>query len=61
MNAQEVIKLLKKNGWVHERTSGSHYIFYKEGVVENISVPVHGNRDIAKGTLHIILKTAGLK
>jgi len=61
MNASEVIKLLKKNGWVHERTSGSHYIFAKEGVAENISVPVHGNRDIAKGTLHIILKTAGLK
>jgi predicted RNA binding protein YcfA (HicA-like mRNA interferase family) len=61
MNAKEVIRLLNKNGWVHERTTGSHYIFSKEGINENISVPVHGNRNIAKGTLHIILKTAGLK
>jgi predicted RNA binding protein YcfA (HicA-like mRNA interferase family) len=30
-------KMLKKNGWLYERSSGSHDIFYKEG--KHISVP----------------------
>jgi len=41
MKAKELIKLLKLNGWELKRTSGSHHIFKKEGIENNISVPVH--------------------
>lgn len=60
MNSLEIIKLLQKHGWVHARTSGSHWHFKhlaKQGVV---TVP-HPKRDLPKGTLISILKQAGLK
>jgi len=37
------------------------HIFKKEGIENNVSVPVHGSADIPKGTLNGILKDAGLK
>jgi predicted RNA binding protein YcfA (HicA-like mRNA interferase family) len=58
MNAREVIKLLKENGWDCVRISGSHHIFEKDGKI--VPVPVHSG-DLKKGTLHSIMKMAGLK
>lgn len=60
VTARELIKLLEANGWKHVRTS-KHIVYKKEGVDHLISVPAHGNRDIAKGTLERILKTAGIQ
>ncbi|WP_413542255.1 type II toxin-antitoxin system HicA family toxin [Candidatus Symbiopectobacterium sp. NZEC127] len=31
MKSEELIKKLKKAGWVHVRTRGSHHLFEKEG------------------------------
>ena len=59
MNGKEVIKLLEANGWKQKRIQGSHHIFYKDGKI--VPVPVHGKKDIPKGTLNSILKQAGLK
>lgn len=51
--------MLKKNGWVIDRIKGSHHILIKE--TETLVVPVHGKKQIPKGTLKSILKKAGLK
>jgi predicted RNA binding protein YcfA (HicA-like mRNA interferase family) len=59
MSGKGCIKLLKKHGWVVDRIRGSHHIMLKGNA--SIPVPVHGNADIAPGTLHNILKKAGLK
>lgn len=59
MKAGELIKLLKSNGFIFLRQSGSHAIYFKEGF-GNIIVPIH-TKDIPKGTLNAILKDAGLK
>jgi predicted RNA binding protein YcfA (HicA-like mRNA interferase family) len=40
------MKILKQNGWVLDRISGSHYIFVKEGSLRPVSVPYHGNKDL---------------
>ena len=61
MTASEVIKLLKGNGWNEVRQSGSHKIFKHPDNPNNVSVPVHSGKDIPKGTLNNILKTAGIK
>jgi len=61
MKAKELIKILKKNGWELKRINGSHHIFKKDGVENTLSVPVHSNQDIPKGTLNGILKDAGIK
>ncbi|MBR1860565.1 MAG: type II toxin-antitoxin system HicA family toxin [Lachnospiraceae bacterium] len=59
MSGKEVLKLLKKSGFVEIRVEGSHHIM-KSGSVE-ISIPVHGNKSMKKGLLNQILKDAGLK
>ncbi len=59
MKPKDLVKLLKKDGFVFVRQSGSHAIFKKPGN-KNIIVPIH-SKEIPKGTLYGILKDAGLK
>lgn len=59
MKPRELIVRLKRNGFVFIRQSGSHAIYKKPGH-KIIVVPLH-SKDIPKGTLHGILKDAGLK
>lgn len=59
MTGKALIKLLKKNGWQLDRIKSSHYILIKAN--KTVVVPVHGKKDIPKGTLNNILKEAGLK
>lgn len=59
MNGQELLKLLKKNGWQEVRVTGSHHIMRKGD--KELSVPVHGSKSVPKGLLNSILKDAGLK
>jgi len=60
MSSKDLIKLLKQNGWVLHRISGSHHIFKKAGIEDLITVP-HPRKDVPKGLLNAILKQAGLK
>lgn len=59
MTGKELVKRLRAGGWVLDRIHGSHHILVKGD--KTVSVPVHGNRDLPKGTLNSILKTTGLK
>ncbi|MBA2652308.1 MAG: type II toxin-antitoxin system HicA family toxin [Tatlockia sp.] len=60
MNGKEVIAILKKNGWQHKSTRGSHYKMEKEGFC-SVPVPVHGTRDLGIGLLKAIEKQTGVK
>ena len=55
-----LIKLLEKNGFLFKRSKGSHQIFYNATNNTTVIVPIHGNKDIKKGTLLAILKQAGI-
>ena len=59
VTGRELLKRLRANGWVLDRIRGSHHIVTK--ATKTISVPVHGSKDIPKGTLNAILKEAGLR
>ncbi len=59
MTGKELIKLLQQQGWILDRIQGSHHILIRGD--ETLSVPVHGNSDLKKGTLHAIMKQGGLK
>ncbi|MCX6216418.1 type II toxin-antitoxin system HicA family toxin [Spirosoma sp.] len=61
MKASELTKLLKSNGWQEVRQSGSHLILKHEENPNNLSVPIHGKKDVPIGTLNDLLKKAGLK
>ncbi|PSB15889.1 type II toxin-antitoxin system HicA family toxin [Phormidesmis priestleyi ULC007] len=53
-------RIVERHGWELKRITGSHHIYFKEGVDAILSVPVHGNRDLPIGTLKSIMKDAGL-
>ena len=57
---KELVRFLLKNGWSLDRINGSHHILEKPGFKE-ISIPVHGNRDIQDHFAKKLLKQAGLK
>lgn len=61
MTAEQLIRLLQKNGWRIERQKGSHVVLKNKAFDQNLSVPLHGKKDIPKGTLNQILKKAGIK
>ena len=61
MNAAQVIRLLKNDGWVFKDQKGSHMQFIHPTKHGKITVADHGKKDIPPGTLNSILKQAGLK
>ena len=58
-SVNEVIRLLKQNGFEIKGQRGSHLKFEKNGKV--VIVPNHGNKGVEKGTYYSILKQAGIK
>jgi len=61
MKAREVIQKLNQDGWKQIRQKGSHRIFEHPTKPDLVVVPDHGSVDLKVGTLHDILKKAGLK
>jgi predicted RNA binding protein YcfA (HicA-like mRNA interferase family) len=58
VTGEQVVKALRKVGFITNRWHGSHAIMERWG--EIISVPCHGFKTIKKGTLNGIIKDAGL-
>jgi predicted RNA binding protein YcfA (HicA-like mRNA interferase family) len=59
--AREVIKKLKKAGFVFDRQAkGSHEIWYNPTTKRRTTIPNHPGVNIPKGTLKAIIKEAGL-
>jgi len=52
-DSKELIKLLKRQGWVLDRVRGSHHVFKKGNV--SVSVP-HPRKDMSKGLYLELLK-----
>jgi len=59
-SAKNLISLLERNGYFFKRANGSHQLFYNPFTEKTVIVPVHGNKDLAKGTFFAILKQAGI-
>ena len=60
MSSQEVIRILKANGWYEVNHVGSHKQFKHAQIAGRVTVP-HPKRDIPIGTLKSIEKQSGLK
>jgi predicted RNA binding protein YcfA (HicA-like mRNA interferase family) len=56
---KELIAILTGNGFELDRVNGSHHIFVNRTTGKRTVVPVH-SKDLKKGTLHSILKQAGI-
>jgi predicted RNA binding protein YcfA (HicA-like mRNA interferase family) len=59
LTSRKIIAVLKRNGFILDYSTGSHYIFYHPQKQSLVTVPYH-NKDLPKGTLLAILKQAGL-
>ena len=59
LTPKELVKILKKKGFVLDRGRGSHQIWLHPGSRKRAIVPMH-NKDIPKGTFFAILKQAGI-
>ena len=54
----ELCRALRRNGWQHVRTRGSHQTWSKGDL--SVTVPVHAGKDLGRGLLAALLKQAGL-
>jgi predicted RNA binding protein YcfA (HicA-like mRNA interferase family) len=60
VSGKELVRILPRHGWELRRINGSHHIFAKQGKIERISVPVHGNQPLKMGLLRHVMKVAEL-
>jgi len=59
LTPRKIIKILEKNGFILDHSTGSHMVYYHPVKRKRITVPFY-RRDISKGTLMAILKQAGI-
>ena len=60
LTPKDVVRILKKKGFVLDRSRGSHQIWLHPDSNKRAVVPMH-NKDIPTGTLYAILKQAGIE
>ena len=59
LTPRDVIRILKKKGFVLDRIRGSHHIYYHPQLKKRVVVPLH-KKDLPRGLLLEILKQAGI-
>jgi predicted RNA binding protein YcfA (HicA-like mRNA interferase family) len=57
---RKLIHLPEQKGYSLKRVNGSHHIYFQKESKKTVVVPVHGNKDIPKGTFMSIIKQAGI-
>lgn len=60
MIPKQMVKLLKKNGFIKVRQRGSYALYFNLKTNKQTTVPMHA-KDLGKGLEADILKQAGLK
>ncbi|MFN2457616.1 MAG: type II toxin-antitoxin system HicA family toxin [Chitinophagaceae bacterium] len=60
LSPRHLIKVLEEHGFIFKRSRGSYHIYYNSANYKTVIVPLHGNKDLKKGTLLAILKQAGI-
>lgn len=59
MKSAEFHRWVSRNGWVHVRTKGSHYIYEKDG--RTYPVPFKGSHEVPEGLRKKMIKEMGLE
>ncbi|MDP3792156.1 MAG: type II toxin-antitoxin system HicA family toxin [bacterium] len=59
LNPKKLLKILLRAGFKIDHITGSHYILYNPISKKHVTLPLH-KKDLPKGTLHSIIKSAGL-
>ena len=61
MKVRDVVRMLQEDGWILDRTRGSHAQYVHPEKPGLVTVPGRPGDDLAPGTLNSILKQSGLK
>ncbi len=59
-SAKALIKILLNNGYSYTRSKGSHKVYYNPESNKTVIVPMHGKKDMPKGTFFTVLRQAGV-
>lgn len=60
IRGRDAIRALERAGFRIDRAVGSHHVMvHPSDSRRTVSVPVHGNRDLKRGTLRSIIRQAG--
>ncbi|MEK7188054.1 MAG: type II toxin-antitoxin system HicA family toxin [Patescibacteria group bacterium] len=59
LTSKKVIAILKRQGFLLDHTTGSHFVFYHPETKRRAVVP-HHTKELPKGTLLSIAREAGL-
>ncbi|MBX7255843.1 MAG: type II toxin-antitoxin system HicA family toxin [Candidatus Hydrogenedentes bacterium] len=59
LTAQELVRFLRKQGFVEDRQSGSHLTLWHEEKKTAVTVPIHSHCDLGRGLTARILRDAG--
>lgn len=61
LNGRRIILALQRAGFEVVRVTGSHHVLRRpNSPMSKVIVPVHGAKDLPVGTVHSIIKQAGL-
>lgn len=59
VTAAELVRFLKKQGFVETRQAGSHLTLRHDARKVTVTIPIHSGVDIGRGLAHRILRDAG--
>lgn len=59
MKYSELHRLITKRGWAFSHAVGSHYFYFKDGILSP-PVPYHGSKEIGEGLRKKIIREMGL-
>ena len=56
VTGKRMAKLAEQKGWILARITGSHHVFTKEGRIERVVVPIHGNQTLKIGLQRSLMR-----
>ena len=61
VSGRRMAKLVVEKGWHLARVNGSHHIYTKEGRIERVVIPIHGNKSLKIGLQRCLMKIIPVK
>jgi predicted RNA binding protein YcfA (HicA-like mRNA interferase family) len=56
VTGKRMAKLAEQKGWTLARINGSHHVFTKEGRIERVVIPIHGNQTLKIGLQRSLMR-----
>jgi len=56
VSGKRLAQLARGKGWQLVRTNGSHHVFTRDGRLERVVIPIHGNKSLKIGLQRSLMK-----